>query len=388
MRKSNKNTARTRDIQDAPIQKILAQCDIPDDIISFGQGVPYFSPPSQAVSDGANAMANPEGYRYTSDAGIEELRQAIAVKLQRDNWYRAEPDENIMVTSGANQAFLNALLAITDTKDEVVILTPYYFNHVMAVQMAGCRPVLVHTEENYRPDLRAVESAINSNTRAVVTISPNNPTGAVFDRALLKGINELCAENNIYHISDETYEYFVFDGVEHCSPSVFDSGLDHTISLYSMSKSFGMPGYRVGYMTYPGDLHEDVLKVQDTIAICAPAPSQRAAVSALETDKDYLKPHLEAMTKVRNLFKTELNGLDGIDFTMTRGGFYFLVRLSTTEDDRSIAKRLIEDHGLITIPGCVFGTTDPSLRLSYGNVDFETASEGLERMAKALGTLL
>src|SRR5262249_9123741 len=145
----------------------------------------------------------------------------------------------LVITAGGNMAFMNALLAIADPGDEIILQAPYYFNHEMAVTMANCRPVLVATDANYQLQPDAIAAALTSRTRAVVTISPNNPTGAVYPEAALRAVNELCRRHGVFHIHDEAYEYFVYGGARHFSPGSIPGAGAHTISLYSMSKAYG-----------------------------------------------------------------------------------------------------------------------------------------------------
>ena len=357
----------------------------PKDVISLGQGVPFFGPPKEAILATSEAL-NKHGYKYTEDAGILSLREAIAKKLHRENHINASPDGNIMVTAGGNQAFINTLMTITNTGDSIIILSPYYFNHFMATKLVGCNPITVETDSDYIPRLEDIFEVVTPKTKAIVTISPNNPTGAVYPKHILKEINKFCSDMNIYHISDETYEHFVF-GAIHQSPASFDKCLEHTISIYSFSKSFGMPGYRIGYVVFPSHLYNEMLKVQDTISICAPTPSQYAAESALNSCPSYAKSFLPTMEKVRNIFIEGLN-ISCVDMPITNGSFYFFIKLHTNKPSWEIAKVLIEKYGVITIPGEVFGFPYPALRLSYGNLNEREAKEGVKRLVKGLNKIL
>ena len=176
---------------------------------------------------------------------------AIEAKLARENHIIVRPTSRVLVTAGGNQAFMNAVLAITDPDDEIVLLVPYYFNHEMAVVMAGAKAVAVPTTSEYQLDLRAIEAAITPRTRAVVTVSPNNPTGAVYPEADLRAVNALCRDRGIFHIHDEAYEYFTYGDVQHFSPGSLPDAAGHTISLFSLSKAYGMASWRVGYMVIP-----------------------------------------------------------------------------------------------------------------------------------------
>jgi len=380
--------SRTTDVMDAPIQQLLQQAAVPDDAVSLGQGVPFFGPPEEAIAAATDVLSSPDGYRYGDDAGHPSLRRAMADTLRRDNDIAACRHDNIIATAGANQAFVNAVLATTEVGDSVVIVTPHYFNHVMAVQMAGCRPVFVQAGRDYVPDPDDIAMALRRDTRAVVTISPNNPTGAVYPPETLRAINELCADHGIYHVSDEPYEYFVYGSARHVSPASYDAGLEHTISLFSFSKSYGMSGYRIGAMAVPADIYGEVLKVQDTIAICPSGPSQAAATAALSVGGAYPRRFLPALEQNRQVFVDGLAGIDGVSLPVTDGAFYFLLRLDTDRAAWDVALRLIEDYGVVTIPGEAFAARTPSLRIAYGNLAEDTAREGMRRLAEGLRALL
>src|SRR5262249_11423354 len=163
--------------------------------------------------------------------------------------------------------------------DEVILPVPFYFNHEMAIQMADCTVVRVPTDERYQLDLDAIRAALTPRTRAIVTVSPSNPSGAVFSEASLRAVNTLCAERGIFHLSDEVYEYFTYDGLGHVSPGAFDGAGAHTISLFSLSKAYGFAGWRIGYMLYPDSLASAIAKVQDTVLVCPTVISQVAAVA-------------------------------------------------------------------------------------------------------------
>src|SRR6185369_17079054 len=185
--------------------------------ISLGQGVVSYGPPQEAIDELPRFLADPENHKYKPVQGLPSLLAGLEDKLQTENGIRLGSQNRLVVTAGGNMAFTNAILAITDPGDEIVLQTPYYFNHEMAVTMASCRPVLVTTDENYQLRPSAIREAITTRTRAVVTISPNNPTGAVYSEAALREVNQICSERGIYHISDEAYENFTYNGARHFS---------------------------------------------------------------------------------------------------------------------------------------------------------------------------
>ena len=184
-------------------------------------------------------------------------------------------------------AFLNVVFAITDPGDEIILQTPFYFNHEMAIEIASCRAVLVPTDENYQlqPDL--IRAAITDRTRAIVTISPNNPTGAVYSESALRAVNQLCRDADCFHITDEAYEYFTY-GVDHFSAaSIADSANHHDFRFFSLSKAYGFASWRIGYMVIPAFLLEAMQKIQDTNVICPAVVSQFAALGALQAGRSY-----------------------------------------------------------------------------------------------------
>jgi len=219
--------------------------------ISLGQGVVHYGPPRQALDRLAACIAEPDNHKYKPVEGIQPLIQALEIKLQEENGIRVGPESAVVVTAGGNMAFVTAILAITDPGDEVIILAPYYFNHDMAIVMSGCTPVIVPTDADYQLQPEYIAEAITSKTRAVVTISPNNPTGAVYPEKSLRQVNEICLEHGICHIHDEAYEYFTYNGATHFSPGSIPGSEQYTISLFSFSKSYGMAGWRIGYMVIP-----------------------------------------------------------------------------------------------------------------------------------------
>src|SRR5258707_14573834 len=183
--------------------------------ISLGQGVVHYGPPPEALAAAQSALARPDTHQYNDGHGIPALVKRIAAKLAAENGIDVGRGSRIMVTAGANMAFFHAVMATTAPGDEVILPTPFYFNHEMAIQMAGCRAVTVPTDERYHPDLDALGHAITDRTRAIVTISPNNPSGAVFPEPLLRTARALCPDRGLYHISDETYEYFTYGSARH-----------------------------------------------------------------------------------------------------------------------------------------------------------------------------
>lgn len=358
--------------------------------ISLGQGVVYYDPPPEAIARLPEFLANPENHKYKAIEGIPPLLSAIEAKLKTDNNVEIQGQYRIVVTAGSNMAFMNAILAITCPGDEIIIQTPYYFNHEMAIIMASCRPVLVATDENYqlRPD--AIADTITEKTRAVVTISPNNPTGAVYSEETLREVNQMCRDKGIYHISDEAYEYFTYNGIKHVSPGAFPGSSEHTISLYSLSKAYGFASWRIGYMVIPQHLFSALMKIQDTILICAPVISQYAALGALQVGASYCKEKIGAIASVRQLALDALKRLDGLcTIAPANGAFYFFLKVDTQLGAFELVEQLIREHRVAVMPGTTFGMKDGCyLRVAYGALQKDTVAEGVERLVRGIKTIL
>ncbi|MES2694870.1 MAG: pyridoxal phosphate-dependent aminotransferase [Verrucomicrobiota bacterium] len=370
--------------------------------ISLGQGVVGYGPPPAAREALARFLAEPANHKYQPVAGSPLLLEAISATLVRENCLRVgtATDAGLMVTAGGNNAFIAALLAIADPGDEVILPTPYYFNHEMAIAMVNCRPVLVPTDANHQLDVTSLRSAIGPRTRAIVTVSPNNPTGAVYPEETLRAVNALCAERGIFHISDEAYSHFTYDGAVHFSPGSTPGAAAHTISLFSMSKAYGFASWRIGWMVFPARLEAALRKVQDTLLICPPVISQYAAAGALSAGAAWVREKLRGIAEVRAVVQRELASLinEGIcDVPPAQGAFYFLLRLRDTaaqiaaaspEASLQLAERLIREHRVAVVPGNAFGLTQArTLRVAYGALARDTAAEGIGRLVNGLRAL-
>ncbi len=362
--------------------------------INFGQGVAHYPPPQEALDAYNQFLSDPANHRYHAVDGIPQFKQTLINKLQSENNIKLNTAKGgkarLCVTAGGNMAFLHAVTAITDPGDEIIVLTPFYFNHEMAVRIADCRPVFAATDENFQPDIDAILDAITERTKAVLTVSPNNPTGAVYPESTLRAINKLCLERSIYHIHDEAYEYFTYNDATHFSPGSIDHANQHTISLFSFSKSYGFAGWRVGYMTFPARLETAIHKIQDTNLICPPIVSQYAAMGALEAGGTYCKQFSRSYNTVRGQLLNEFEELhDKITIPPADGAFYFFLKINTSMAPMDLAKRLILEHKVALMPGHAFGMDKGCyLRLSYGALDAAQAAEGASRLKQGLRTLL
>lgn len=353
--------------------------------LSLGQGVVSYGPPPEALARLTTFHQDSEVHQYKAVQGIPPLVDAIAHKLEAENQLLLESRDQILVTAGGNMAFMNAVLAILDPGDEIILQTPYYFNHEMAITLANGRPICVPTDPNYQLQLGRIEAAITDRTRAIVTVSPNNPSGAVYSQADLQAVNRLCRDRNLYHISDEAYEYFTYDGAEHISPGRFDPHQTHTISLFTLSKAYGFASWRIGYMVIPLHLREAVRKIQDTLLICPPVISQSVAIGALQVGREYCQRHLAAIDHKRSLAQQALQSLEGLAVPTGLGAFYLLIKVNSPLSDMTLVKQLIRNYGVAVIPGSTFGIKAGCyFRIAYGALSAQAMAQAIDRLVQGL----
>lgn len=357
--------------------------------ISFGQGIAFYAPPTLAFQYVQTHLEDVSINKYGPVEGIPELHHALTTKLNCVNDIQINSDNAIVVTAGSNMAFNTSILAITDPGDEVILPLPYYFNHEMSLIMERCKPVLVDSKNDFHLDITKIKAAITNKTKGIVSISPNNPSGAVYSKQELIEINDLCKDHGIYHISDEAYEDFYYGKHKPFSPASLEQNQSHTISLFSFSKGYGFAGWRIGYMVIPKHLLAAVKKIQDTILISPPMISQYAAIGALSADTNFLIEKRKAMSIKRELVLNKLSELKCLNKSPTsEGAFYTLLNINSGKDDMQLAKELIETYKVATIPGSAFGIESGCfLRLSYGALSDTDINKGLDRVIKGLTDL-
>jgi len=384
-----KESKRVAAVQ-TPVIPIIAQwmAETPG-TISLGQGMVAYGPPDAAVAAAHAFPKSPDDHRYGRVEGTPELIAVFAEKLARENKIHVGAGSRIVVTAGSNLGFTNAVLAIADPGDEIIFPLPYYFNHAMAVDIANCKVVGVKTLPDYQLDLDAIARAITPKTRAVVTCSPNNPTGAVYSESSLRAVNALCKERGLFHIHDEAYEYFTYDNAVNFSAGAIEGAAGHTISLYSLSKGYGMASWRVGFMVIPDSLWPAINKIQDTLLICTPQISQRVAIAAMQVGSSYARGHAERIGALRpRVHKALTDPSVPCETADVRGAFYYFVRVKTKMDSMTLAERLVREHRVAIVPGEAFGVTDVcAMRVSFGALDAATVDEGLGRLTSGLKAL-
>ena len=379
------------DAVQAPIVQVIGDLiqQVPG-TISLGQGIVHYGPPQPAMDAVRAALSQPATHEYQDGAGLPALVERLGSKLRDENGIDVRGGSRVMVTAGANMAFMHAVFAITEPGDEIILNVPFYFNHQMAIQMAGCTAVGVATDERYQPRLDALRAAITNRTRAIVTVSPNNPSGAVFGEAVLRDVNALCREHGLYHIADDVYEYFTYGSARHVSAGSFSGADRYTISMFSLSKAYGFAGWRVGYVTYPEHLASAMAKSQDTILVCATVAAQVGAIAALDVGRSYCRPYVAELAEIRDVVISKLSALAPIaSVPMADGAFYALLKVNTDLPPMQIAERLIREHKVAVIPGPAFGMTEGCyFRVAYGALQKDTVAAGIGRLVTGLRAIL
>ena len=357
--------------------------------LSLGQGVAGYGPPPEAWASLGRLKQDPLLHRYQPVVGFPELVEAMKLRLARRLGVEVGTERRLMVTAGANAAFQQVVLTICDPGDEVLLPLPWYFNQEMALTLANVRTVPVVGDSRHWPRLDSLKSALTPRTRAVVTVSPNNPTGAVYPPDLLRAINEFCRDHGLFHISDETYEAFVHGDTPHASPGAFPGSEQHTICLHSLSKAFGFASWRIGFVILPVALDAPFRAIQDTWLICPPVASQLAGLGCLQSPDSWLQSRLVELQAVRRQVLDGLQALDaGVQSSPADGAFYVYLELPAGMDSLAVTRLLIEEHRVAVLPGTAFGMPhQPSLRVAYGALSLETAGEGIGRLVHGLHQL-
>jgi aminotransferase len=360
------------------------------DVISLGQGVPGFPMVSGAMEMARQALEETDTHVYSADAGLLPLRQALSATLAEESGAEVGPETEIIITAGANQAFLLALLTLLEPGDKVLLPSPFYFNHEMAVRIVGGVPVEVPLSEEtgFQLRLRDLEPYLEMGPRALVIVSPNNPTGAVYQPEQLRRIGEALASEEVPIISDETYRHFVYEGAEHFSLASVPELRSQVITIGSFSKSFSMTGWRVGYLVAEPTFIGEALKVQDAMLVCAPVISQKAALGGLGEPAREISRRREILDQRRRFLNQRLTEIRQLTWYPTRGAFYAFVRVEGCTDSATLAEEILETVHVVAVPGRVFGEHGEGyLRLSYGSVDLVDLDDACDRLTQYFRTV-
>jgi aspartate aminotransferase len=363
-------------------------------VIGFGAGEPDFPTPGNIVEAAQRAAADPASHRYTPAAGLPGLRQAIATKTKRDSGLDVSADQ-VVVANGGKHALYNVFMALLDPADEVLIPAPYWVSYPEQVKLAGGVPVAVSTtkETGFRTSVAQLEEHRTAATKALVFVSPSNPTGAVYPQDEIAEIGRWAAEHGIWVITDEIYEHLVYGNATFASlPVLAPEAAERTIVVNGVAKTYAMTGWRVGWSISSVELAKGMNKLQSqsTSNVCNVA--QLAAVEALDGPQDAVAVMREAFDRRRQLAVAKLSAIDGVEVVEPEGAFYVFPSFEgvlgreiagrRADSTLELAELLLEEAKVALVPGEAFGSPGYA-RLSYALSD-EDISEGIDRIADLL----
>jgi aspartate/methionine/tyrosine aminotransferase len=357
------------------------------DVIRVDQGAVDIAPPAVFVDRVAEALTEPDIHRYAPDPGLPGLRSELARYGRERFGVEWDPDHEIVVTTGANQACFAAFVTLLEPGDEVVLPSPWYFNHAMSLTSLGVVPVPVATSlaQRHIPAVDAVAAAITPLTRGIVLVNPNNPTGALYDREFLRRLVELAIERDLWIFCDQTYHELHYTPEPPLSPAAIPGAADRVVTVGSFSKTLGLAGWRLGFLGGPGEFVHEMLKIQDSSVISAARIGQEGLLAALPSAGGHV-------SRVRGVLKGRLDELtaaletEGIEtFEKPDGSLFLFLQLPGVKDDLAFCRRILDEQHVVAVPGRAFGPGgEGSIRLSFGSIPGARLAEAVHRMAALL----
>jgi len=361
------------------------------EVISLAAGQPDFVTPQHIREYAKKALD--EGYTfYPPSPGLPELREAISEKVTKKNGIEADPRSEIIVTVGGKQGVFSTILTLIGPGDEVIIADPSWVTYEPCVTLAGGKivPVPVREQDQFRLMPEAISKAITTKTKLVIINSPNNPTGSVLTKEDLKEIAELACDKDLFVLSDEIYEYLVYDDLKHFSIASLPGMKERTITANGFSKAYSMTGWRLGYLVGPREIVQHILAIHEH-SVTGPASfAQRAAAQAMKDPRSQqsIDTMVTEFDKRRTVIVEGLNEIPGISCIKPSGAFYAFANIAALgKNSMEIANHLLEKANVATVPGAAFGTRGEGfLRLSFANSK-ENIVKALDRMRDALREL-
>ncbi len=363
-------------------------------VVSFGAGEPDFPTPSIIVQAAIEAAKDPKYHKYTPVAGLDELRAALAEKTSKTTNYKVESSQ-VLVTNGGKQALYNSCLSLLNPGDEVLLPTPYWSTYPEAIKLASGIPVEVPTkfENNFHVTAEDLQSKLTKNTKMIILTSPNNPTGAVLKKEELIQIGEFAVKNNLWIITDEIYEFLVYDTAQQFSiVSLVPELKDTCLIINGVAKTYAMTGWRVGWIVGPKDVINAAINLQSQTTSNVNNIAQMATLGALRSSDEDFKTMKSAFEKRRQLIYSLLTSIEGIDCNLPEGAFYaypsfknFIGRsIGSTKINNTLdlAELILDKAKVAFVPGEAFGTPGYG-RFSYA-LSQDDITEGINRIHKLL----
>ncbi len=354
------------------------------DVVNFAAGEPDFDTP-QHIKDAAKKAIDEGFTKYTPTPGTAELKKAICEKLKKDQSLDYGP-EHVIVSCGAKHSLFNAILALCDKDEEVIIPSPYWVTYPELVKLANATPVYLRTrEENgFKIDPNDLKKVVSRKTKVIIMNSPSNPTGAAYHENELKEIAKIAFSDGIYVVSDEIYEKVLYDGLKHSTLASFDK--EQTLIINGVSKSYSMTGWRIGYAAGPAHVVSAMNRLQSHSTSNPTSISQKAAVAALRGGDDCIKPMVKAFQERRDYIVDRLNAIPKVSVRKPEGAFYVFPNISRLGiPSAKLSQMLLEEAHVALVPGAPFGSDD-HIRLSYAT-SMENIKKGLDRIEAFLKKL-
>ncbi|MBC6716726.1 aminotransferase [Aurantimonas sp. DM33-3] len=353
-------------------------------LIDCSQAVPNHAPPAGFATRLAEAAASAAGARYGDILGDRALHEAYAGHVAA-RYGTPVAAGRVAVTSGCNQAFFAAMLTVARAGDVVVLPAPWYFNHKMTLEMLGieARPLQTEAADGFLPSVAGLEAVLDPRCRALVLVSPNNPTGAVYPPERLAELLDVCVSRGMYLVLDETYRDFLDPalGKPHELFAQTDAR-ENLVALYSFSKSYAIPGHRVGAMIAGEATIAELEKVIDCIQICAPRPAQAALPWAIEELADWRDANRDEIARRADIFRAAFASLPGWELDQIGAYFAYVRHPFADRPAEAVAEALTRELGVLVLPGSFFGPgQDRHLRIAFANVD----ADGIREMARRIG---
>jgi len=351
--------------------------------VNLSQGFPDFEPP-RPILDRLAEVTKEDFHQYAITWGAQNFREALAAKIQHFSGVSVNPNEELVVTCGSTEAMMAAMMSVTNPGDKVIVFSPFYENYGADTILSGAEPIYVPLiPPTFRFDETVLEDAFKQKPKAIIVCNPSNPCGKVFTRKELETIASLAKKYDTFVITDEVYEHILYKPNVHTYMASLPGMKDRTITCNSLSKTYSITGWRLGYTQANPEITERIKKVHDFLTVGAAAPLQEAAVTGLQFGDDYYRDLQEKYTHKRDLF---LRGLDsiGLNHTVPEGAYYILIDISEFgyESDLEFAEVLARDVGVGSVPGSSFFKEPENryVRLHFAKKD-ETLNEALNRLA-------
>jgi len=358
-----------------------------DDSINLTLGEPGFTTPDHIIEAAVRGLREGKT-KYTPNAGIPALREAIAWKLWHENGIKCDPNKNLIVTTGATQALCLALVTLVNPGDEVIIQGPNWPDYRGQIDMVNAKTVYAKVDEKngFKMTADVIEPLITEKTKLIIINSPSNPTGGVLDWEDLLGIAELVKKYKLFVISDEPYEKLVYDGFTQKSLAAIPGLEDYVLTINSLSKTFAMTGFRVGYICANEHIMENLIKLHENMVASVPEPMQMAAIEAIYHGEEDVKAMVEYYDRSRHLIVDGLNRINGFSCVCPRGAFYVFPNITGFGmSSAEAAEYILEKTHVVTAPGSAFGPDGEGyIRICYAS-KYEQIREALDRMEKAFG---